>query len=262
MQPAARPARLEGLLRPPRGRRGRRPRADGGARQPWTASRACTAAQTRASTSSSVPVGVDHRAALRLGARDGQEALAQPLVEGQALGFEPHLRARPRTWPAPARSSTGRSKISVRSGRVVLQDVGLQRGDQRRVRAAGRALIGAGRIRRSGRRPPRRPRASAGRITRSTWSRRAAYISSVSVTGLQRSAAPFSTSSRMLSAPGEPPGSRVATTSRPLGLQARDQALELGGFARPLAAFECDEPPSRHRPKMAGSPRMSSRWPL
>src|SRR5690606_15257434 len=60
-----------------------------------------------------------------------------------------------------------------------------------------------------------RPASSAGRIVRSRWSDRAAYISRVSVRADQRSASPETAILRISSAPGEPPGSRVWTTSSP-----------------------------------------------
>ena len=59
------------------------------------------------------------------------------------------------------------------------------------------------------------PAATAGRINCSTWSLRAAAKSTASIRTPNSSAPPDSKTCRTASAPGEPPGSRVATTSRP-----------------------------------------------
>ena len=60
-----------------------------------------------------------------------------------------------------------------------------------------------------------------------TWSRRAALSSSTSVIASQRSSAPLSNSSRIASAPVEPPGSRVRSAGIPLRLQGRDESIDL-----------------------------------
>ena len=59
------------------------------------------------------------------------------------------------------------------------------------------------------------PRANAGSISFATWSRRAATTSSASPTASHRSPSPSSNSRRMASAPGDPPGSRVASAAIP-----------------------------------------------
>ena len=45
----------------------------------------------------------------------------------------------------------------------------------------------------------------------------------------------------MISAPGEPPGSRVSTTSMPTRLEPLGQQRRMRGLAAALAAFEGDE---------------------
>src|SRR5690554_3049410 len=59
------------------------------------------------------------------------------------------------------------------------------------------------------------PRSSAGRIVRARCSSRAAKWRSASVRGAQRPVSPVTSNSRMSSAPGAPPGSRVVTTLCP-----------------------------------------------
>ena len=45
----------------------------------------------------------------------------------------------------------------------------------------------------------------------------------------------------MISAPGEPPGSRVSTTSMPRALSRSASNARMGGLAAAFAAFEGDE---------------------
>src|SRR6478752_6671980 len=59
------------------------------------------------------------------------------------------------------------------------------------------------------------PCSSAGAITAWTWSSRAAANSSVSASGPSSLPMPDSTTWRIISAPGEPPGSRVTMTRLP-----------------------------------------------
>jgi len=201
---------------------------------------------------------VDHGAARRLGAGDRQEALAQPLVERLALDSN-RISPRPDTKARSSPRSPAGRRFRVRSGIVSSRTCTSSSGDQAPDRCPrprpGRRVVEW----RSGRRPPRRPWPSAGRITRSTWSRRAAYISSVSVhrapaVGL---APKHDWISRMISAPWEPPGSRFATTSRPAFSRRATRRLSWVDFPSPLAAFEGDELAVDHRPKLASSPRKS-----
>ena len=66
------------------------------------------------------------------------------------------------------------------------------------------------------------PRASAGRIVFSRWSRRAAVNSRISVSADHRSGFPSTRRLRISSAPGDPPGSRVKTTSWPSDRRCAD----------------------------------------
>ena len=62
----------------------------------------------------------------------------------------------------------------------------------------------------------------------------------------------------MISAPGEPPGSRVSTTSMPSALQPLGQQPGVGRLAGALAAFEGDET-SAHQPTLRGLRRRAGR---
>ena len=152
--------------------------------------------------------------------------------KSSALGLEPRL------GPAPP----GRAHQAHLGGQVEDQgQVGPQSRparpfqglDQRLWRAAAGALVGARGVGEAVADHPVAPRARAGAITVSMWSRRAAYISSVSVIGDQRSASPVTSSARIASAPGEPPGSRVTSTSRPVLVQTLGEAAEPGSTCRP-----------------------------
>src|SRR5262249_44415808 len=65
-----------------------------------------------------------------------------------------------------------------------------------------------------------RPSAKAGRTVRRRWSARAALCSRVSAMGDQRPASPVVSRRRISSAPREPPGSRVSSTSSPAARRA------------------------------------------
>src|SRR5262249_17345847 len=97
-----------------------------------------------------------------------------------------------------------------------------------------------------------RPSASAGAMVERTWSSRAAANSSVSATGPSGCAAPDSSTWRMMSAPAEPPGSRVTTT---LIASARRRAASRSA----CVDLPAPSPPSRvmNRPRIIGlSPKM------
>ena len=51
----------------------------------------------------------------------------------------------------------------------------------------------------------------------------------------------------MISAPGEPPGSRVTMLRNLMPAEALGQLLDLGRFARPLPALKGDEAPATGR---------------
>ena len=74
-----------------------------------------------------------------------------------------------------------------------------------------------------------------------TWSSRAAANRIASASGPSGLAAPESSTCRMISAPGEPPGSRVSTTADAHRPQALRQQRGLRRLAGSLAALEGDE---------------------
>ena len=101
--------------------------------------------------------------------------------------------------------------------------------------------------RQSGRRSPLCPSARAGSMVRSRWSRRAAVNSNISVSADQRSGSPSRTRLRISSAPGDPPGSRVRTTLRPMAAQMFGKHSCLRGLSRSVNAFEGQKQPGfRH----------------
>ena len=110
-------------------------------------------------------VGVDDGAAPRLGGGDVEERPPEGQVKRQSLRFEPVGRPRLPSLGGPLETDF----------RVEIEDQGqvrpirahrkpLERGDELRRQIPGRALVGPGRIRRTGRKQPRRRCASAGRI--------------------------------------------------------------------------------------------------
>ena len=62
----------------------------------------------------------------------------------------------------------------------------------------------------------------------------------------------------MISAPGEPPGSRVSTTSMPMLAQRVSEQADLGRLAGALAAFERDEPSAHRLRSRSLAPAVSS----
>src|SRR5688572_7079729 len=84
-------------------------------------------------------------------------------------------------------------------------------------------------------------------MVRVTWSARAAANRSASDSAVQRSTSPWSSSSRIASAPGLPPGSRVSTTARP-------RARSASARARDWVDLPTPSPPSRvtKRPVIRG----------
>src|ERR1700686_3899025 len=88
------------------------------------------------------------------------------------------------------------------------------------------------------------PWLSAGRITERTWSSRAAANSSVSASGPNNLPMPDSTRCRMISAPGDPPGSRVTTVR------------SLAAFSRSASVLICVDLPDPSPPsKVMNRPR-------
>ena len=155
----------------------------GWARRPArTPSRSCTAPQIAAATPRAAG-GVDHDAALRLGGGDLQEGL-RAAARGTAWPL-----ASKRTPRRRGRAARGQARLHRQVqdqgevGLLVADHVLLQRRDQRLGRAAGRrpGRRGWNSAKRS--QITQAPRSSAGRITFSRWSRRAAYINSVSLVG-------------------------------------------------------------------------------
>ena len=122
-------------------------------------SRSRTAAQMASATASSVGARVDDDAALRRRLGDGEKgARARRAMELQALASKRSAplprRAAPRRARAPAPAAM--SSISVRSGPSSPTATCSSRSMKAAFEPAGGALIGARRIRRSGRTPPRR----------------------------------------------------------------------------------------------------------
>ncbi len=182
---------------------------------------------------------IDDDAALWLALGDVEEALAHALVEIASHALETRLGAC--GGGSAGRASTGKSRIRVRSGTKFAGDQAMQFADtlarQRRRRSPDRPRSNP----RTGRTPPSLPAASAGRMVSIEWLRRAATISSASVSASQRATSPASRRSRISSAPGEPPGSRVTTALMPALPQRLGQKPRLGRFAGALAALEGDE---------------------
>ena len=157
---------------------------------------------------------VDDDAALRFGRGDGEKRPAQRFVKGEPL--------RSKRSAAPSRRRAA-ARARPASGEIEDQgEIGLIRADRKPLEAAikpdrqiaRRALVGAGRIGEAVADDPG-PARSAGGIVSSRWSMRAAVNSSACPSAPKSAAKPERMASRRASAPGEPPGSRVRTTSSP-----------------------------------------------
>ena len=167
--------------------------------------------------------------------------------KARPLALEPHLaaarawaRAQARLRPAGRRSASGPAASRPAPARSSAVD---QRRDRSRRRRPGRR--GWSSAKRS--QTTQAPRSSAGRITRSRWSRRAAYISSVSVDG--RPAVGGAVQHQLADGLGARRAAGLAGGDHLAGPAPRRRAtrrfswVDLPG---PLPAFEGDEPPARH----------------
>src|SRR5262245_34780035 len=98
------------------------------------------------------------------------------------------------------------------------------------------------------------PASSAGRMSWRTWSSRAAANRIASACDPNGCAAPLSTTWRMASAPGEPPGSRVSTTPSP---KARRRSASIAAWVD----LPVPSPPSNvmKRPRVTIGPSMALR---
>ena len=192
------------------------------------------------------PCSIDHDAALGLPRGDFEESGAHPGMEVVRQALVARLRAAPlgrAREPDLDRQVEDDREVGpeVAGGDLVelLEDLR----DRCRGRSPGRRASN----RRSGRSPPSRRACSAGHTVERRCSRRAAKCSSASVVPSQRSTGPSTRSLRIISAPGEPPGSRVATTRWPRAFEPALEPRDLGRLARPFAAFQGDEAPGRRR---------------
>ena len=153
-----------------------------------------------------------------------------------------------RLAPAPRRlcaraspTSAGTSRMKVRSGLRSPTVDALERRGSARIDVAEHALIDAGRI---GEAVADHPVAARERRLDACCGRgRRARPRTASPRPRRRAAWRRPTAARggSISAPGEPPGSRVSTTPMPSALQALGQQRRVGRLAGALAAFEGDE---------------------
>ena len=128
-------------------------------------SRALTTAQISSATSVVRPGGVDQHAALRLVRRErARNASRSCSWNVERLALEPVGAASPRRLAARAQADLrpARSRMKVRSGMVSPTTIALQRADQPADRRRRARPDRRGSNRRSGRRSPSGPRASAG----------------------------------------------------------------------------------------------------
>ncbi len=210
-----------------------------------TPSRCATASSTARCTASGGPRGVDQHAAAGFGGGDLAEALAQPLVKGRIEALEAVGRRRPGGGAGePDRDRQIEDQGQIR--RKIAERKPMQHRDLRRRQTPPVALIGERRIGKAVGHDPGSVRTEPARSASQTWSRRAAISSSASLCASQRSPSPSSNSRRIASAPGDPPGSRVANDRDPGVFECRDQKRHLRRFAGPLAALDGDEPAARH----------------
>ena len=106
------------------------------------------------------------------------------------------------------------------------------------------------------------PRVSAGSIVCSKWSRRAAAWSMASASGSQRSTGPDTRRWRISSAPGEPPGSRVARVSMPRAssaAQSRAVCTVLPAPSPPSSVMKRPRVMRRRRASTRPGPRSARR---
>src|SRR5450631_2005161 len=94
------------------------------------------------------------------------------------------------------------------------------------------------------------PRPSAGLMRFSTWSPRAAANSTASATWPSDFAAPDSTTWRTISAPGDPPGSRVRTTSMPKLSSRRASVAAWVDFPAPSPPSKVMKRPAKVLPSL------------
>ncbi len=148
-------------------------------------------------------------------------------------------------WRLAARASpsaTGRSRISVRSGRVRPTDTRSSAVQRRRRDAAGGALVGAGRIEETDRRGPTARPAAPGELLFPHGRRGQRRTAPLRPRRRGRAHGRRATPCESIRRVGVPPGSRVTTTVHASGAQPLGQTRDLGRFAGPLAAFEGHEP--------------------
>ena len=204
--------------------------------------RSSTAAQIAASTASGVAGGVDDDAALGLAAGDGAGSLRaarswKPSVLGlEAVDLLPRARRRAR---GPGQPDLGRQvEDEGQVGLRLADDDALERSP---------ASFGSSPPARPGRRgsnsakrsqTTQSPRASAGRIVALEMVGARRGEQQRLGERAERLAPPDRRASRMSSARGEPPGSRVATTATPRASRRRAQTVDLGRLAGPLPALE------------------------
>ena len=135
---------------------------------------------------------------------------------------------------------TGTSSIKRQVGTHVADRDPLERLDQARIDLAEHALIDARGIGKAVADDPL-ARVERRQDRARMWSSRAAANSIASASGPKGLAAPDSSTWRMISAPGEPPGSRVSFTPMPSEFELERQHGGLGRFAGPLPALKGDQ---------------------
>ena len=197
-------------------------------------SRSSSAASSRAVTVVGVPAGVDQPDPLRLLGGHARESRPRPRHDSSAAATpirSPRLPSRARARTAPSASSSISTK--VRSGRKSLAAEAVQVAHRLDAEPAGPALIGERAVEEAvAQHPFARAPAPAGSSCR--HGRRARRRTAAPrPAAFQRSSSPSSSSLRIASAPGLPPGSRVTRTSMPRALQRLGQRRRAGSTCRP-----------------------------
>ena len=188
------------------------------------------------------------RDALGLAPGDREEGRAHALVEREVRGLEASLAAASRR--RRARESLARvagRRASVRSGREAVADARVDRRDPAARRGRGRPPGRPRSSRRSGRRGGRRRAARAGRIDLAHVLAAGRFDQEPLRDRVERRRARRPGGcSRIVSAIGVPPGSRVVATARPGSRRRSASKRELRRLPAALDALERDE---RHGPE-------------
>ena len=175
---------------------------------------------------------VDQDAAGRVVGGDLAEPLAQPFVEIAVEALEP--------VGGRARGGAGEPDFDrqIEDQRQIRREIAegeaVQRGEVVRAPLLCRSPDRPSSNWQSGRTRPRHLAREHGAMTRVTWSRRAATSSRASLIASQRSPSPSSSSRRIASAPGDPPGSRRRPHRDPGAVERRDEQIRPASTCRRL----------------------------